>query len=505
AGHVLAGGAGNDVYLVGNQDVRISEVAGEGDDEVRTALTSYSLLGNPAVERLTYTGADAARLDGNDDDNVITGGGGNDLLNGNAGDDRLEGGAGNDTLIGGTGADQFFGGDGLDTVSYADRTAGMTLYLQGMQAFGGEGDTFDGIETVLGTNYGDAFISGSHADTIDGSGGVDMASYALSSSAININLQSRMNMADAAGDEFKNIEVIQGTSFNDTFTGGSSNEIFIGGGGADQFDGGTGFDSVWYTTSTTGVTVDLATGVAGGADAAGDTFTAIDRLIGSNQGDTLTAPAQGMWLEGGGGNDTIVGGAGADNIFGGLAPSTDLGAAGTVPTGPQADAIHGGGGNDYLYGASDDAGSQIFGDDGDDTIHVQSATAHGGSGKDVLVGRSGGYTLYGDGGRDEINLNWDGDADGGDDGDTYYVRSLVGGRINDTGAAGTDIVVMANATNKSYISFSRKGDNLEVVAVSDPSHGIIGSTSVEIVNWYAGNRSIEGVVAADGSIAQFPT
>ncbi|WP_407527368.1 calcium-binding protein, partial [Methylobacterium oryzisoli] len=52
AGHVLAGGAGNDVYLVGNQDVRITEAAGEGDDEVRTALTSYSLLGNPAVERL---------------------------------------------------------------------------------------------------------------------------------------------------------------------------------------------------------------------------------------------------------------------------------------------------------------------------------------------------------------------------------------------------------------------------------------------------------------------
>ncbi len=65
-----------------------------------------------------------ANINGNNQDNVLTGGpggdlirgrGGNDEINGLDGDDRLKGGSGLDTLTDGAGADQLWGGSDADT------------------------------------------------------------------------------------------------------------------------------------------------------------------------------------------------------------------------------------------------------------------------------------------------------------------------------------------------------------------------------------------------------
>ncbi|MDR9760499.1 calcium-binding protein, partial [Rhizobium redzepovicii] len=101
-GHVLQGGAGNDVYILGVQGVSVVEAAGEGDDTVQTAQGTLSIAGYANVERLTYTGTSNFTGTGNALDNTITGGIGNDTLDGGAGNDQLIGGNGNDTLIGGT-------------------------------------------------------------------------------------------------------------------------------------------------------------------------------------------------------------------------------------------------------------------------------------------------------------------------------------------------------------------------------------------------------------------
>ncbi|WP_027691114.1 calcium-binding protein [Rhizobium leguminosarum] len=91
---LLIGGAGNDIYVVDNASDVINEAAGAGSDEIRTALSSYTLGNN--VETLTYTGSASFTGIGNALDNTITGGTGNDTLNGSAGADTLIGGAGDD-------------------------------------------------------------------------------------------------------------------------------------------------------------------------------------------------------------------------------------------------------------------------------------------------------------------------------------------------------------------------------------------------------------------------
>ena len=101
---ILNGGLGDDTYVISHAGMTVSEAALGGMDTVTTTLASYTLGLN--LENLTYTGANAFTGSGNTQDNVITGGGGNDVLNG---------GGGNDTLIGGTGRDNLTGGAGLDT------------------------------------------------------------------------------------------------------------------------------------------------------------------------------------------------------------------------------------------------------------------------------------------------------------------------------------------------------------------------------------------------------
>jgi Ca2+-binding RTX toxin-like protein len=128
----MIGGAGNDTYVVSSFDDRVNEFAGagEGEDEVVTALQGYYLPF--AVERLTLIGAGNLlgvgnalnnRLTGNaganelyglDGADVVLGLAGADTLGGGAGDDRIEGGSDGDFLYGDAGRDQLDGGDGLD-------------------------------------------------------------------------------------------------------------------------------------------------------------------------------------------------------------------------------------------------------------------------------------------------------------------------------------------------------------------------------------------------------
>ncbi|MGQ0673842.1 MAG: hypothetical protein ACT4N2_13330 [Hyphomicrobium sp.] len=92
---------------------------------------------------------------------------------GREGHDTMYSGAHNDYLVGGTGddmmvvaddrvADYFIGEDGSDTVQYASATAGVDVNLARLdnlgQSFGAGaavGDVFVGIESVMGSRYGD--------------------------------------------------------------------------------------------------------------------------------------------------------------------------------------------------------------------------------------------------------------------------------------------------------------------------------------------------------------
>jgi trimeric autotransporter adhesin len=121
----MVGGAGNDIYVVDVATDVVTEVANEGTDTVRSAVT---LTLGINVENLTLTGTSIINGTGNTLDNVLTGNSGINTLTGGAGADTLDGGAGNDILIGGAGADtyQFGRGWGVDTVQENDTTANVT-------------------------------------------------------------------------------------------------------------------------------------------------------------------------------------------------------------------------------------------------------------------------------------------------------------------------------------------------------------------------------------------
>ncbi|WP_408640614.1 GH12 family glycosyl hydrolase domain-containing protein, partial [Allosphingosinicella deserti] len=85
----LKGGLGDDIYLTDGLD-SIIEAANAGIDEVRTSVSSFTLVDN--LENLTGTGSVGQTLIGNALANLITGGVSNDTLDGGAGNDILDGG-----------------------------------------------------------------------------------------------------------------------------------------------------------------------------------------------------------------------------------------------------------------------------------------------------------------------------------------------------------------------------------------------------------------------------
>ncbi|HEX8571224.1 MAG TPA: calcium-binding protein, partial [Allosphingosinicella sp.] len=130
----MTGGAGNDIFSVDDAGDSVTEASGEGTDEVRTTLASYSLLGT-SVENLRANSAVAHDFRGNSGGNVVTGGGGNDFLRlQDGGDDNGVGGDGNDVfLFGGTftSADQVDGGAGTDQIAIQGDYAGAEALTLG--------------------------------------------------------------------------------------------------------------------------------------------------------------------------------------------------------------------------------------------------------------------------------------------------------------------------------------------------------------------------------------
>ena len=102
----MAGGKGDDTYIANvthTLDI-ITEVAGEGNDTVKTGVT-FVLAAN--VENLIMTGVSNITGTGNGENNTLTGNNGVNILYGLAGNDTLIGGLGRDTTTGGLGNDTF--------------------------------------------------------------------------------------------------------------------------------------------------------------------------------------------------------------------------------------------------------------------------------------------------------------------------------------------------------------------------------------------------------------
>jgi serralysin len=112
---VLKGEQGDDVIVGGVGDDHL--VGGDGRDTLTGGVGDDQLQG----------GQDADTLDGNQGSDQIEGGEGADTLRGGSGNDSIDGGAGGDFIDGGAGIDGLRGGGGPDTFFFALPSDGADL------------------------------------------------------------------------------------------------------------------------------------------------------------------------------------------------------------------------------------------------------------------------------------------------------------------------------------------------------------------------------------------
>lgn len=547
-----AGGEPANIALRAQTSGAASILAGSGDEGAQFALPST--LGNTGQAGLwVYNVPAAGAVIGVPAAPIPAGGGGADSIIGSAAADTLLGNGGNDTLEGGGGADVLNGGAGIDIAAYTGAAAGVRADLgsAAQNTADAAGDTYISIEGLSGSDFADDLrgddganivfggagndtLTGRlGADTLFGGAGFDWADYSGATSALTASLASgAQNAGYAAGDDLREVEGLIGGDFNDTLIGAAAGEYLLGGGGrdllrgeggADTLDGGAGDDTLiggvgsdvliggagidWASYEFAGfIAIDLDAPALGSGEAAGDTYSGIEGIIGSSGADTLLGNAGANRLAGGGGGDTILGRGGDDFLYGDGGDDTLDGGAG-------ADVLFGGAGFDYasygLAGAGvvvdlaaalsqtgDAAGDVfvdiegIFGSGFADTL-LGDAGANlldGGAGDDVLDGRGGADSIYGGLGDDTLL--------GGSGADAYF------------GGAGADMVSYARAIRGQIIDMTGTsatadwgaGDIFAAIEMIEGSnHGdfIVGDTGMNTLFGGAGDDCLFGGLNAD--------
>ena len=151
----------------------------------------------------------------------------------------------------------------------------------------------------------------------------------------------------------------EGDIHPNTLLGGAGNDTLAASSGNDVLDGGPGTDIVSYEVSWVGVTLDLADPSRSTEHASGDTYTGIEKFVGSRAKDTLNGDGNANHFRGAGGDDTLVGNGGDDNLGGDAGDDTLTGGAGNdqfyFQTGFGNDDIE-----DYTLGATQAASEKIY-------------------------------------------------------------------------------------------------------------------------------------------------
>ena len=175
----LEGGLGAD-WLDGGDGIDIASY-GNAAAGVRASLANRAVNSGDAagdvfigVEGLSGS-AFGDDLIGDSNANQLWGAGGADVLWGQVGNDELYGNEGDDWLVGGIGADKIDGGNGVDTVRYSYAATGLRADLQDFWGNTGDaaGDTYYGIENIVGSDYADFLLGDNSANEVWGDYGDD--------------------------------------------------------------------------------------------------------------------------------------------------------------------------------------------------------------------------------------------------------------------------------------------------------------------------------------------
>jgi len=557
ADRFMAGGAGDDAYIVDGTSDRVVETPGAGNDRVYASV-SYNLTAN--VETLSTTlhsGTDAINLRGNELANTIMGNAGANNLDGAGGNDILDGKEGNDTLFGGQDDDILYGRDGNDTlrggngVDYLEGGLGDDAYfvddlVDTIVERAGEGDDriYATLSYVLAPNLSVETLSTSlHAGTnaIDLTGN-DLANLIQGNAGRNV-------LTGAGGND-----VLDGKDGNDVLYGGAGDDILYGRAGHDWLEGGTGSNYLeggdgadfYFIDSLADTIVELA---GQGDDrvfarlsyvlAAGlsvetlstgsDSGIAAINLTGNELANTVIGNEGANVLNGGGGDDRLEGRGGNDILYGGAGTNVLVGGLGDdayILESSANELIEAAGeGNDRVYAsasftllsgvsvetlstdfnagtaainlAGNELANAILGNDGANNLS-------GAAGNDVLDGKGGNDILDG-GANDDILY-------GGDGNDTLYGRTgtnyLAGGLGDDQYVVegGTDTLVEAagQGNDRIYASLSytlAAGVSVETLSTDfnagTANLNLTGNEQANTVMGNAGNNILNGGAGKD--------
>ncbi|NWG45510.1 MAG: M10 family metallopeptidase C-terminal domain-containing protein [Alphaproteobacteria bacterium] len=473
------GGADTDILQIDpadiDNDIMVDLIAGtlvigvtEADDLIGIETFAFG-AGNDV-----FTAANpSTTVNAGNGDNTLTGGRSRDFFTAGSGNDSMDGGDGDDVLSGGDGDDTLVGGFGNDSLT-----------------------------ALAGANF---LYGGRGFDTLSGSGYLD-------------------------GGEDQ--DLLTGLYTDDTLLGGDSNDALWGGDGDDSMDAGTGDDVVYlspgndtadggagidrldYHLATTGVVINLATGIADGGPAWGLNVISNFEWVSGGQGDD--------WLIGDGGDNTLVGGVGVDTMDGGVGIDTaifrDYGSffswvSPELNTGEAA--------GDVFVSIERIVGRGTFEGDGDDNWFVSlggPSLFEGFDGNDTLEGGSGDETLLGGNGDDFLHPGADqlGHLDGGAGTNWLYIPESVG--FGNTAGLNASLnwsgVTFINVENLKGNSYGNRLDGDDDDNILDGGDGddtfwgfggadtMIGGDGDDSLNQF-GLDSIDGGNGADRVIFEF--
>ncbi len=291
----------------------------------------------------------------------VYGGDGNDNFTAGSANSDLYGMRGNDTLTAGTGNDIFDGGQGTDTVVYADSVSDYSFTVVSateVDVAHTTGAAFtDDDKNVEDFNFGGATYTMAQIDALATGGTVTPSpSPAPSPTPTPAPSPSPTPSPTPTG------ENLNGTSANDTLTGGSGDDTLHGLGGSDKLFGGSGNDILDGGTQADSMTggsgndtyyVDnsgdhVIEGLNGGTDTVHSTIgyllpanvenlfidgTAAVNGTGNGLNNAITGNTSHNVLQGGAGNDTLDGGGGNDQLWGNTGADTFHFGAATAFTG----------------------------------------------------------------------------------------------------------------------------------------------------------------------------
>jgi len=389
-----------------------------------------------------------------------------------------------------------------------------------------------GANTITRTDVYDINEGGAGADTLNGWTGNDMLSYAGSSAAVVVNLDTgSASGGDAQGDTFTSFRDLCGSANGDNLTGSSVANRIEGGAGNDFIDGGAGRDSLFGEAGDDRLVVRSGDDTAsetydGGADtdilevidsAANETFSFIDDTVRSIEtfrfgsasggadrtaifsasqvggtglsgtllidGNSVTGHTETFRIEMGakstldisgftlidwGGQDDIV------EIVGDASNETITGSSvnDVITGGVGTDVLRGGDGADSILGEAD--ADIIAGDNGNDTLS-------GGDGADTMFGGNDNYDMNGDTGDDNLNGGLGDDTLRGGDG----ADSIVGDAGDDSLNGGTGNDILRGGDNEDRLDGGSGNDTL---AGNDGDYILNGGSGTDLLFGGAGDE-----------------